>query len=374
MADGPSHAPVTASQATTSQASSPSSRPLPAIDQARQTLAQQINRDAIRRAVSALYRTATRSTAPQADPYLLLLQQGDRALAKGDYYSAQAAFRQACRQQPESLEAYEGLAMTLSASDQFAEAAATYEKIVELAARKERAASMPAWALRDLDQVRTVARHNQALALCRTGELAKAQDIYRNLLADDPSNTRFRFNLAAILQARGQASEAINAWRDVVAAADSLPAADAAFAWSALGQLRMDLGDAASAMDAYVHATKLTPDDASAWFNFSVAARACGSLGRAVAAAKRAVALSGRNALLHEHLGDMYLDLYRQSNDAAHLGSAVAAWQESLSLNPRQPELAGRVEQYQKVLRVLPAASRPAGGTSPTTGTLPTVN
>jgi tetratricopeptide (TPR) repeat protein len=133
----------------------------------------------------------------------------------------------------------------------------------------------------------------------------------------------------------------------------------------------MDLGDAVSAMDAYVQVTKLTPDDASAWFNFSVAARVCGSLGRAVAAAKRAVALSGKNALLHEHLGDMYLDLHRQSNDVTHLVSAVAAWQESLSLNPRQPELAARVEQYQKVLSILPAASKPAGGTNPATAAGP---
>lgn len=319
------------------------------------------------RKASEVYSAATRAVGPETDEYIRTLRQADHALAGGDYRTAEVLFRKASQAQPDRLEAYEGLAMTLSAAEQFDPAATTYQKIIDLTADLERRSKPPASteATDRLRHARTIARHNLAVARCHLGELAQAERIYRQLLEDDPDAIQFRFNLATVLQARGLSSQAVETWQEVVAQADQLPQADAAYAWSALGLLQLDLGRPQQAFDAYVKLTQLTPEDSRAWLSYSLAARGCGSLGRAIAGAQRAIALSPKDDTLLEHLGDLYVDLYGQTGRREHLELAISAWRRSLAINPRQPALDRRVEQYRKVLENM-TTSAPATATSAT--------
>jgi tetratricopeptide (TPR) repeat protein len=351
---------ATASAPSTQQASPA------AIEQARQMIATGLLQPALRKA-SEVYSAATRAVGPETDEYIRTLRQADHALAGGDYRTAEVLFRKACQAQPDRLEAYEGLAMTLSAAEQFDPAAAAYQKIIDLTADLERRAKPPASteSTDRLRRARTIARHNLAVARCHLGELAQAERIYRQLIEDDPDAIQFRFNLATVLQARGLSSQAVETWQEVVAQADQLPQADAAYAWAALGLLQLDLGRPQQAFDAYVKLTQLTPEDPRAWLSYSLAARGCGSLGRAIAGAQRAIALSPKDDTLLEHLGDLYVDLYGQTSQRQHLELAISAWRRSLAINPRQPALDRRVEQYRKVLENT-ATSAPATATSAT--------
>lgn len=312
-------------------------------------------------------RAAQPDTSPATAPakgYTLLLRKADHALAGGDYFLAEKAFREATRLEPTNLEAHKGLALTLSAADRYAEAAEAYQRIVDLIddLRRRRPTSPATAPDQDGLKVRRIARHNQAVALCRTGELAKAQGIFQALADEDPSAIQYRFNLAAVLQARGQLAEALEAWEQVAAMADKLPRDDAVAAWWAKGQMHMELGHYNDAIEAYSRVTNLTPDDPRAWWAMSIAAHGEGSLGRSLAAAKRAVALAPKNDSLQEYLGDLYLDLHRQSQRQVYLDLALQAWRRSLEMNGRQPLLAQRILEYEKVLQEATGKRQPATG------------
>ena len=135
-----------------------------------------------------------------------------------------------------------------------------------------------------LAKTQQIARHNQAVALCRTGELAKAEETYQALAAENPAAIQYRFNLAAVRQARGHTAEALSTWKGVTADTETLPRDDAAFAWWAQGQMQMELGQSEEAVESYARVTSLTPSDAQAWQALAVAARCSGSLGRALVA------------------------------------------------------------------------------------------
>lgn len=125
------------------------------------------------------------------------------------------------------------------------------------------------------------------------------------------------------------------------------------------GQLLMDMGRPNEAVDAYVQATKFTPDDPVVWLNLSAAAQSAGSLGRAVAAIRQAINLTPRDADCYSRLGDVLLDVHQLRNDRQSLQDAVDAWQKSLDLNPSQPALVRQVQQYRKLLERT-ATSTPA--------------
>jgi superkiller protein 3 len=61
--------------------------------------------------------------------------------------------------------------------------------------------------------------------------------------------------------------------------------------------------DCATSLDAYAHAVKLSPSDGDGYINQSVAARKCGKLPEATAAARQAVKLGARSAPAHLNLG-----------------------------------------------------------------------
>jgi tetratricopeptide (TPR) repeat protein len=104
-------------------------------------------------------------------------------------------------------------------------------------------------------------------------------------------------------------------------------------------------------MDAYAEAAKLRPDDPALWLNLAAAAKAAGSYGRAVVAARRAAALAPRQPVVWERLGELMLDLHRLSHRPEHLAEAIKAWKQSLTLDPNQPKLVERVKMYEEARR-----------------------
>ncbi|MFB3890503.1 MAG: tetratricopeptide repeat protein [Phycisphaerae bacterium] len=297
----------------------------------------------------------TQAAADLANDPRAMMAAGDHALARNDYLTADRCFRRACQLAPDDLDCLQGLAVVLATTYQYDKAADVYRQIIAIT-RRIAASQSSSWSAAtgpavDVDRINRTARFNLAVAVSRLGDFEQAATIYKGLLSDEPENVPAAFNLATLYQAQGKLAEARDAWRQVVDRSDAMTAADAAFAAAALGQILLDLQEPKQAVEAFVRATKLAPDDPSAWVNLSAARRANGELGLAAAAIRQAIALAPASEDGYERLGGIMLDMYRASQRRQLLADALAAWRKSLEINPNQPALQRQVAQYEAILK-----------------------
>lgn len=291
---------------------------------------------AMRQAAGRIRTAATQAVEEHQQDPATHVAAGDRALGRADYSAAAACFRRALAVRPDHLDALQGLAIALTAAEEYDEATGVYRRILAVAeARKDPAAG---------EAART-ARFNLAVAEMRIGRTGAAKERLRELLAER-DDLRARFNLASILQFEGKLTEARRQWLKVLERADDLPTTDRVYAWASLGRAQLSLGEPEAAMDSYSQAAKLAPDDPRTWSDLAAAAHAAGSLGRAVAAAAKAADLAPDDADAHNRLAGLLLALHRVSGRREHLDRAVAAWRESLAIDPEQPDVARNVETY----------------------------
>lgn len=338
-------APAPAAGAASKSAASPTAPAtqgdlLQSILRARRAIASQpFNRVKWSDAPQELVAAATQAVAGLADDPRAMIASGDRALARGDYRTADVCFSRAVELAPKDLDALQGLAMVLVTAYRYAEAVPVYRRLIDLAEPQHDQALVRA------------ATFNLAVALSRLGQFDEAGTLYRQLLDRDKDFVQARFNLATLQQAQGQLSDAAASWQAVIAQADKLTSPDAATAYSCLGQVLMDLEQPAKAMDVYARlASKLTPDSADAWLDLSAAARQAGSYGRAVEAIKRALEIAPDNDDAWARLGGLYLELHRATGKNEFLARAVDAWQRSMQLQPNQPAIRSLLDQYRDAM------------------------
>jgi tetratricopeptide (TPR) repeat protein len=255
---------------------------------------------------------------------------GDRALAVGMNQQAVTCFEQAVSLAPNNADALQGLAIALTVARQNERALPIYQRIIEL------------------DGSNTTARFNYAVTLMRLDRLPEARKQYEDLLARDGDYFRARYNLAVIFQSQGKLSQARDAWAQAMKHADKMAAPDAAVGWSHYGQVLYELGEASESADAYSEAAKLDSDNPAAWLNYASAARVAGQFGHAMVAARRAMKLAPREPVIWAKIGDLMLDLHRQTGKNEYLTEAIKAWKISLALNPKQPRLSEYLTTYEK--------------------------
>jgi tetratricopeptide (TPR) repeat protein len=255
---------------------------------------------------------------------------GDRALAVGMTRQAVACFERAAKLAPRDADALQGLAVALTVAGQRERALQVYQRLI------------------DLDGDNKTARFNYAVALMRLDRLPEAQHQYEDLLARDGDYFRARYNLAVIFQSEGKLSQARDAWAEAMKHADKMAPGDAAVGWSHYGQVLYELGEASESMDAYSEAAKLDTDNPAAWLNYASSARVAGQFGHAMVAARRAMKLAPREPVIWAKIGDLMLDLHRQTGKSEYLTEAIHAWKMSLTLNPKQPRLSEYLATYEK--------------------------
>jgi tetratricopeptide (TPR) repeat protein len=283
-----------------------------------------------------------------ADP-LTHMRAGDKALANGQTELSIACFSRAVELDPKNADAHKGLAVATSAlaagqnsviatRKLYRRAAGTYRTILEISPDDE------------------TARFNLGLALMRSGSPTEADSVFRPLLASKKFAAKATFNLAMVLSSQGKLKQAEILLRRLIRKTQNMGPSDLATAHTHLGEVLVDLGDTTGALEAYKEAVRLTPKDVAAWLNLAAAARAHGSYGYAVTATRKAAELSPFNAEIHLRLGNVLLELHRATKEDRFLNQAVAAWRNSLKIDPSQTDLQRRVEIY----------SRPSPSTQPT--------
>ena len=325
-----------ASAATTQDHAAAAVIPLPPPDdrpeRARAMLARTARaRDAFRRGVLDALAEASRK---QNDPEHHT-DAGRAALRLGNFAFAAECFYEAVDLDPVHERALRGLAAALVGAERYAEAVDVLEMIVGLAPA-DRASRF------DLGVVQT-----------RLGRLKRAELTFRRVLdggeIDDPLALKSAYNLAGVYQAQGKLADARDLWRRITERAPHL-----AGAHSQLGEVSMKLGDFEQAMAAYAEAAKCQPKNVSGWLNLATAARAAGSYGRAVIALRRAAGLAPKDAVVWNRLGELLIELHRETGQRHFVVYAIDAWRTSLDCNAEQDEVKKLLDTYEAALEKMP--------------------
>ena len=262
---------------------------------------------------------------PVPDPLPNPLDDLDQAIGQQEYDYAIVLFRLAIDRRGEDVDLLKGMASMLLAADRDTEAAAVCHRILQQ------------------EPDNTTAQFNLAVAYIRMGQYYEAEAPLRRVLDKDPDNSEARYNLAAALQAQSKLNEARDVWEALAADENAPPDTHVH-----LGVVLMELTEFDTAFARFQEAVKLAPDDCEAWVNLAAAARATRSYGYAVVALKRATELRPNDAAIWADLGNTLLGIYRRDADTSPrvLPDAMAALRRSLELDPIQPDVRKRIEEY----------------------------
>jgi len=159
----------------------------------------------------------------------------------------------------------------------------------------------------------------------RSGRLAAAAEIYRQLLARQPANAQVLHLLGVVLHQQGQHPAAV----EMIGRALEIDAAEPAF-HNHLGEAYRAQGQLNEALACYRRALGLNPSYLAAHHNLGLALRQGGRLEEALACFRRALDLNPREAQTHLNLGNLLKDL-------GQLEAAVAAYGQALQLVPGHP-------------------------------------
>jgi predicted O-linked N-acetylglucosamine transferase (SPINDLY family) len=145
--------------------------------------------------------------------------------------------------------------------------------------------------------------HLDALYLCGTvchvqGSLDQAIALYRRVLALRPHHAEVNNNLGAALAVQGRFEEAVACYRQALAVNPNYPDA-----YNNLGISLTELGNLDEAVLTLEHAVRLRPQDASFHYNLGRALQRRGRLDEALSAYQQALALRPHYPEVHNNLG-----------------------------------------------------------------------
>jgi Flp pilus assembly protein TadD/mono/diheme cytochrome c family protein len=141
----------------------------------------------------------------------------------------------------------------------------------------------------------------------------------RRSLQNDPSDFAAHYNLAAMLQARGQLSEALEQYQMAVKLKPNHPVAN-----NALGAALMALEQPSAAVPFFRTAVANRPDYFDAHYNLALALHATGDLSGTIDQLTHAVALSPGDASAHANLGAALAEAGRIPEAKLQLRKALA--------------------------------------------------
>jgi len=163
-------------------------------------------------------------------------------------------------------------------------------------------------------------QHHQA------GRLNEAEQLYRQILAQQPDHAEALHRLGAIAQQRGQPDRAVDLIRRAITAKPNYPQA-----YNKLGNVLMDQGQVDPAITAYRQAIALQSAYPEAQYNLGNCLRIKGHLDEAVAAYHQAITLKPDFAQAHNNLG---YALQAQGQ----VDEAIATYRRAVALQPNYAE------------------------------------
>jgi predicted O-linked N-acetylglucosamine transferase (SPINDLY family) len=176
-----------------------------------------------------------------------------------------------------------------------------------------------------------VATFNQATAAHRAGNLARADELYRLVLANEPNLFEAMHMLGIVAAQRGNYGEGARLIADALKVRPDVPDA-----YINLGRMQAELKDYAAAGESYRKALSLNPNLPLAHNNFSIVLRRLGSCEEALGHCEKAITLAPNYAEAWNNRGNALFDLGRHDE-------ALESYERTLALAPGIPEaLLGR--------------------------------
>lgn len=213
-----------------------------------------------------------------------------------------------------------------------------------------------------LGALHEAARHQQ------TGDLAKAEAIYRQILKRHPDHPDALHLLGMVTHLMGDPGKAVDLIRRVIKRYPDFPEAH-----NTLGNILKDQGDTAGAVVCYRKAVALRPEQVSAHYNLGNCYRDTGNLEQASAGYRRALEIDPEYAQAHNALGGVL-------HDQGKLTKASACFRRALEIKPHyaealndfglllkdRRELAAAIQCFERALAIKPKyaeANNNLGGT-----------
>jgi predicted O-linked N-acetylglucosamine transferase (SPINDLY family) len=167
---------------------------------------------------------------------------------------------------------------------------------------------------------------NQAIGIAvehhRAGRLAEAEQMYRQILAQQPENPHALYYLGLIAQRAGRHDVAV----DLISRSIAVNPINAA-ALNDLGNSLQIIGRRAQAMELYRRSIAIDPKQADALSNLGVALRESGKIDESITACRQAIALRPNYAEAWYNLGIALADKIQ-------VESAIAAYRQAIALKP----------------------------------------
>jgi len=169
--------------------------------------------------------------------------------------------------------------------------------------------------------------HGLGLLAHQMGRSDAAVDLIRRAIALRPDFAEAHGNLGNALKDGGQIDQAIAAYQQAVTLNPNF-----AGVYSNLGNVLRDAGKFDEAIAAYRRAMALMPGRAEVHYNLAIALKEKGQLDDAIAAYRQAIALRPNLAQAHSNLGIAL-------RDNGQPDEAIVAFRQALALRPESPEI-----------------------------------
>lgn len=168
--------------------------------------------------------------------------------------------------------------------------------------------------------------HNLGMIALQVGQNDAAMELFQRAVALNPNRATAHYQLGNILKSKGQIDEAIAAFRRAIVLRPDYPVA-----YNDLGTALRSKGQLNDAMAAYLQAIALKPTYAEAFYNLGNALRDQGQITEAAAACRQAIALRPNFPEAHNNLGNVL-------RDEGKIEEAIAEFRLAIAQRPNFPE------------------------------------
>ena len=171
------------------------------------------------------------------------------------------------------------------------------------------------------------ALHQRAFSLYQEGRISEADQLYRQILLQNPADGEALYRLALLLFQQRRPADAVETFDRLLKLAPGL-----AQAWTDRGAVLQDMGALAEALASYDRAVALKPDHAPAWLNRGIALQSMGRFDGALESFDKVVGLMPRHAAAWRGRASALVGLER-------IAEAVASFDKALEILPGDPAI-----------------------------------
>jgi tetratricopeptide (TPR) repeat protein len=164
--------------------------------------------------------------------------------------------------------------------------------------------------------------NNLGVLLCALGKFDEAEASYRKAIEIKPDYVDAHYNLGVVLQELGEHQKAISSYKKTIQIQPNY-----AKAHNNLGNVLKELGEHQKAISSYEKAIQIQPNDADAHYNLGIVLQKLGEHQKAMNSFKKAIQMQPNYAKAHNNLGSALQNLDK-------FDEAEASYRKAIEIKP----------------------------------------